>query len=108
MTTQTYGLNTLAQQMLVRVLEKRRKVLVLEKTEKVLVLEMMVLALVDVVGVMVDTLVANHLALIIPTRNVSKTPRIMEAMVSPSIQPLAFTNWDAGNSSVRMPYLAGE
>jgi len=29
-------------------------------------------------------------------------------MVSPSIQPLAFTSWDAGSSSVRMPYFAGE
>jgi hypothetical protein len=33
---------------------------------------------------------------------------MMEVMVSPSIQPLALTSWDAGSSSVRMPYLAGE
>src|SRR5665811_1511292 len=38
----------------------------------------------------------------------SKTPRIMEAIVKPSIQPLALTNCEAGNNSVRMPYLAGE
>ena len=29
-------------------------------------------------------------------------------MVSPSIQPLALTSCDGGNSSVRMPYFAGE
>ena len=38
----------------------------------------------------------------------SSTPRMMEAMVSPSIQPLALTSCEAGSSSVRMPYLAGE
>ena len=38
----------------------------------------------------------------------SSTPRMMEAMVSPSIQPLARTSCEAGSSSVRMPYLAGE
>ncbi|MNT46092.1 hypothetical protein D3C72_1827150 [compost metagenome] len=38
----------------------------------------------------------------------SNTPRMIDAMVSPSIQPLALTNWEAGSSSVRMPYLAGE
>ena len=38
----------------------------------------------------------------------SNTPRMMEAMVSPSIQPLALTSCEAGSSSVRMPYLAGE
>jgi hypothetical protein len=38
----------------------------------------------------------------------TSTPRMIEAIVSPSIQPLALTSWDAGSSSVRMPYLAGE
>ena len=38
----------------------------------------------------------------------SRMPRMMEAMVRPSIQPLALTSWDTGSSSVRMPYLAGE
>ncbi len=38
----------------------------------------------------------------------SSTPRMMEAIVSPSIQPLACTSCEAGRSSVRMPYLAGE
>jgi len=38
----------------------------------------------------------------------SKTPRMMEAMVKPSIQPLALTSCEAGSNSVRMPYLAGE
>ncbi|MNW03899.1 hypothetical protein D3C71_1999020 [compost metagenome] len=38
----------------------------------------------------------------------SSTPRMMEVIVSPSIQPLARTNWLGGSSSVRMPYLAGE
>ena len=38
----------------------------------------------------------------------SSTPKIMEAMVKPSIQPLAFTSCDEGKSSVKMPYLAGE
>ena len=38
----------------------------------------------------------------------SKTPKMMDAMVRPSIQPLALTSWEAGSSSVRMPYLAGE
>ena len=33
---------------------------------------------------------------------------MMEAMVRPSIQPLALTSCEAGSSSVRMPYLAGE
>ena len=33
---------------------------------------------------------------------------MIEAMVRPSIQPLALTSWEAGSSSVRMPYLAGE
>ena len=36
------------------------------------------------------------------------TPKIIEAIVSPSIQPLALTSCEAGSSSVRMPYLAGE
>ena len=38
----------------------------------------------------------------------SSTPKMMEVMVSPSIQPLARTSWLGGNSSVKMPYLAGE
>ena len=38
----------------------------------------------------------------------SKTPRMIEPMVRPSIHPLALTSCDAGSSSVRMPYLAGE
>ena len=38
----------------------------------------------------------------------SRMPRMMDAMVSPSIQPLALTSCEAGSSSVRMPYLAGE
>ena len=38
----------------------------------------------------------------------SSTPKMIEAMVSPSIQPLALTNCEAGKSSVRMPYFAGE
>ena len=38
----------------------------------------------------------------------SRMPRMMDAMVRPSIQPLALTSCDGGSSSVRMPYLAGE
>ena len=38
----------------------------------------------------------------------NNTPKMMEAIVKPSIQPLALTNCDAGNNSVKMPYLAGE
>ena len=38
----------------------------------------------------------------------SSTPRMMEQIVSPSIQPLARTSCEGGSSSVRMPYLAGE
>ena len=38
----------------------------------------------------------------------SSTPRMMEPIVNPSIQPLALTSWEAGSSSVKMPYLAGE
>ena len=38
----------------------------------------------------------------------TSTPKMMEAMVSPSIQPLALTSIEAGSSSVKMPYLAGE
>ena len=38
----------------------------------------------------------------------NSTPKMMEVMVKPSIQPLALTNCEAGNSSVKMPYLAGE
>ena len=38
----------------------------------------------------------------------STTPKMMEAIVKPSIQPLALTNCEAGSNSVRMPYLAGE
>ena len=37
-----------------------------------------------------------------------RMPRMIEAIVRPSIQPLAFTSCDAGSISVRMPYLAGE
>ena len=40
-----------------------------------------------------------------PPRN---TPRMIEATVVPSIQPLATTSCRAGKSSVRMPYFAGE
>ena len=35
-------------------------------------------------------------------------PILMDATVSPSIQPLAATSFSGGRSSVRMPYLAGE
>ena len=38
----------------------------------------------------------------------SKTPKMMEAIVRPSIQPLALTSCEGSSSSVRMPYLAGE
>jgi hypothetical protein len=38
----------------------------------------------------------------------SMTPKMMDAMVKPSIHPLALTSWDGGKSSVKMPYLAGE
>ena len=38
----------------------------------------------------------------------NSTPRMIDAIVRPSIQPLALTSCDAGSSSVRMPYLAGE
>ncbi len=38
----------------------------------------------------------------------SSVPRMIEPTVSPSIQPFAATSWLGGNSSVRMPYLAGE
>jgi hypothetical protein len=38
----------------------------------------------------------------------TSTPRMIEPMVSPSIQPLALTSCEGGSSSVRMPYLAGE
>ena len=38
----------------------------------------------------------------------STTPRMIEPMVKPSIQPLALTSCDGGNSSVKMPYFAGE
>ena len=38
----------------------------------------------------------------------STVPRMMEATVVPSIQPLAATSFSGGSSSVRMPYLAGE
>ena len=37
----------------------------------------------------------------------NSTPRMIDAIVRPSIQPLA-TSCEAGSSSVRMPYLAGE
>ena len=32
----------------------------------------------------------------------------MDATVSPSIQPLAITNFSGGSNSVRIPYFAGE
>ena len=35
-------------------------------------------------------------------------PRIIEATVSPSIQPFAITSFYGGSSSVSMPYFAGE
>ena len=38
----------------------------------------------------------------------STVPKIMEPTVSPSIQPLAATNFSGGSNSVNMPYLAGE
>ena len=38
----------------------------------------------------------------------STVPRMIEPTVVPSIQPLAATIFSGGNSSVRMPYLAGE
>ena len=38
----------------------------------------------------------------------SNTPKMMEAIVKPSIQPLALTSMEEGSNSVRMPYLAGE
>ena len=38
----------------------------------------------------------------------STVPRMMDATVVPSIQPLAATSLSGGSSSVRMPYLAGE
>ena len=38
----------------------------------------------------------------------SSTPRMIEPIVRPSIQPLALTSCDGGSNSVRMPYLAGE
>ncbi len=38
----------------------------------------------------------------------SSTPRMIEATVVPSIQPLAMTSCRGGRSSVRMPYFAGE
>ncbi len=38
----------------------------------------------------------------------STVPRMIEPTVVPSIQPLAATSFSGGNSSVRMPYLAGE
>ena len=38
----------------------------------------------------------------------SSTPRMIEPIVNPSIQPLALTSCDGGSNSVRMPYLAGE
>ena len=38
----------------------------------------------------------------------SRMPRMIEPIVSPSIQPFALTSCDGGNNSVRMPYLAGE
>ena len=38
----------------------------------------------------------------------SSTPKMMEPIVRPSIQPLALTSCEAGSNSVRMPYLAGE
>ncbi len=38
----------------------------------------------------------------------SITPMMIEATVSPSIQPLAATSFEWGRYSVRMPYFAGE
>jgi hypothetical protein len=38
----------------------------------------------------------------------TSTPRMIEATVVPSIQPLATTSCCGGSSSVRIPYLAGE
>src|SRR5260363_89895 len=38
----------------------------------------------------------------------SAVPRMIEPTVVPSIQPFAITSFSGGNSSVRMPYLAGE
>ena len=38
----------------------------------------------------------------------SSTPRMIDAIVRPSIQPLALTSCEGGSSSVRMPYFAGE
>jgi len=38
----------------------------------------------------------------------NNTPKMMDAIVKPSIQPLALTNCEAGSSSVKMPYFAGE
>ena len=38
----------------------------------------------------------------------SAMPRMIDMIVSPSIQPLALTSCEFGKSSVRMPYLAGE
>ncbi len=37
-----------------------------------------------------------------------RTPRMIDATVVPSIQPLATTSCCGGRSSVRIPYLAGE
>ena len=38
----------------------------------------------------------------------SRTPRMIDPTVVPSIQPLAITSCRAGSNSVRMPYFAGE
>ena len=38
----------------------------------------------------------------------SSTPKMIDKIVRPSIQPFAFTSCEFGSSSVRMPYLAGE
>src|SRR6266568_26596 len=38
----------------------------------------------------------------------STVPRMIEATVRPSIQPLASTSFSGGSSSVRIPYFAGE
>jgi hypothetical protein len=38
----------------------------------------------------------------------STAPRMIDAIVRPSIQPLALTSCDAGSSSVNIPYFAGE
>jgi hypothetical protein len=38
----------------------------------------------------------------------STVPRMIEATVRPSIQPLAMTSFRCGRYSVRMPYFAGE